>query len=261
MLRRRARATKRGHATMRAFTMILGALLAPAAASAGLVSPGQTVGLESVDLPAPGGALVATGSVPFAIDYGPSTPATGSPAYPGTLAGTLHNAVYRGTDGRLTFVYDVDLTSTADGGTAAEGSELRVGSFKGFSTDVGGALDFENLFAASRSADGATLRLASDTPGLGGPPTLVVRTDATAYDRRGSATYSAADELSTPDGSSNLYAGQATVTGLFRPTGDGTLPPATPPNAIPLPPAAYSGLGLLLAMGMIVAARRVARLA
>lgn len=246
----------------RTLATLAGTLLAPlwtlaastSAADAGLVSPGQLVTVDAFDLTPPAGALLATKSTAFSIDYAAGV---GSPAYPGALAGTLHSSVYRGGDGKLTFVYDVDLTSTGKFSGAAEGSDLRVGSFAGFATDVSGALDFEDLASASRSADGKQVRLRSDTPGLGGAPTLIVRTDATQYAADGRAGYYAADELSSPTGSSNTFFGTTAIDGVYRPASAAVPPPdGGPVNVVPLPPAAYSGLGVLLAMGMIVATRK-----
>jgi hypothetical protein len=238
----------------RTLAMILGTFLAPAAAAAGLVAPGQTAAVRSSDLTAPDGALVATTSAGFAVDY---VAAGVGPAFPAALAGTLHSSVYRGGDGRLTFVYDVDLVPATGVGGAAEGSDLRVGSFAGVATDVTGALDFEDLVLGSRSADGASVGLRSDTPGLGGPPTLVVRTDATRYDAGGRASYYAADELATPDGPAATFFGTAAIAGVYRPAaGGGGVSPGPTPHPVPLPPAAYSGLGVLLAMGLIAAFRK-----
>ena len=228
--------------------------VAPSAVDGGLVSPGQTVTVDAFDLIPPAESLLATKSTAFSIDYAATG---GSLAYPGAVAGTLHSSVYRGGDGKLTFVYDVDLTSTGKFSGAAEGSDLHVGSFAGFATDLSGALDFEDLASASRSADGKQVRLRSDTPGLGGAPTLIVRTDATKYAADGLAGYYSADELTTATGSSNTFFGSTAMNGVYRPVSAAVGPPdGGPVNVVPPPPAADSGLGVLLAMGMIAVARK-----
>ena len=240
----------------RAYVAALSLLLAPAAAVAGLVEPGQTVSLSSGDLAPVGGSKLDERSAEFAINYGSPDPANN---FDGTLRGVLRSSVYR-TGDALTFVYDVDLLNTGGLGGAAELSDLRVSAFAGLATAVNGSLDYEELIKASRSIDGDEVRLQSDTPGLGGPPVLVVRTDAVDYDASGRATFLAGDELAGPDGSSRLLTGTASLTGLLGPAADGAEPPPAgpkPPAAIPLPPAAYSGFGVMLAMALIGATRRV----
>ena len=239
----------------RAFVAALSLFLAPAAASAGLVEPGQTISLSSSDIVPIGGSKLDQKSTAFAINYGAADLAND---FDGTLRGVLHSSVYR-TGDALTFVYDVDLLGTGGVGGAAERSDFWVSAFTGISTNVNGSLDYEELIKASRSADGSQVRLQSDTPGLGGPPVLIVRTDAVAYDANGRATFLAGDELSGPDGSARLVTGTATLTGLLGPAVDGIEPPPPGPKppAIPLPPAAFSGFGVMLAMAMIRATRRV----
>lgn len=246
---------RRALPSRRALAAALALAAAPAATvSAGLVEPGQTVTLTSSDLAPLGGSKLDEASAPFTIDYGSADPATG---FDGTLRGVLRSAVYQ-TGPTLTFVYDVDLRPTDGVGGAAERSDLWVSAFAGRTTDVSGSLDYEELIKATRSADGSALRLQSDTPGLGGPPVLIVRTDATAYDTGGRATYLAGDELAGPDGSARLVTGSADLTGLLAPAGGLAEPPLPGPKppAIPLPPAAYSGFGVLLAMALIAATRR-----
>jgi len=130
-----------------------------------------------------------------------------------------------------------------------------VRSFSAFRTNASGALDFEELIAARRTADGSRISLFSDSPGLGGAPMLLVRTNATSFDAAGSATFSASDEMSLLDGSSRLVTGSATIDGVLEPMT--AMGPVTPPVSIPLPPAFFSGLGVLLAMGLIGSTRRV----
>jgi len=267
---------------MRSFSWlsIAALVLLPATpASAGLVRPGQTVNLLADNVPMPTGTLLERKSTDFTIDYGPLTVPFNDSA---KLQGTLFSAVYRGRSGRLTFVYDIDLDNNSNtlSGGAAEASELRIGSFKSFKTTVFGTMDFEQVIRGSRSRDGSQVWLTSTAPGLGGPPRMVIRTDATAYDANGHASFLAADEIPTLSGS-RMASGMANFGGMFRPITI-TAPPPPPPTAggtgsstggdtgtggtgvgsnptpspVPLPPAAYSGLGVLVAMGLIALTRR-----
>jgi hypothetical protein len=227
-------------------------------ASGGIVSPGETVvvGADGRPRPTPTGAILARSVLPFSIAYRADDGDGGSFLdFGGTATGTLTNTVLReSSTGTLTFVYDIDYgdDSAVD---ASEASVLTVSGFDGFSTDVTGLLDFEPVILASRSADGADVRLGSDDPGLGGAPTLVVRTDATAFARTGTARFFAGDELAVlgPDGPALEFAGgTAVVLGAFEPADSD--PP--PPTAIPLPPAAWSGLA---GIGAVWASRGLAR--
>ncbi|QOV87837.1 hypothetical protein [Humisphaera borealis] len=234
------------HATLSA---IVCSLILASPAAAGLISPGETVSLSSGDFGGPVGIKLAEKSSPFVIDYG-ADPVFG---FDGKLNGTLHSAVYN-VGGKLAFFYDVDLDSNNFVSGATEQSELTVLSFAGFATTVSGMLDYEEAIKASRSVDGAQIVLFSDTPGLGGPPALLVQTDATSYSESGSAVFHAGDELLTLNATKAVI-GSTTIEGAFQPTiggGSGQVPP----TAIPLPPAAYSGLGVLMAMAIIVAVRR-----
>jgi hypothetical protein len=255
-------------------SMIAVALLPAVPALAGLVRPGQSVSLTADNVPTPTGTLLDRNTTEFTIDYGPLT----SPFHDSAkLRGTLFSAVYRAESGRLTFVYDVDLQnhSSVIGG-ASEASELRIGSFKSFKTSLFGSMDFESVIRGSRSGDGSQLWLSGSAPGLGGAPRMVVRTDAMAYDANGHADFLAADEVPTLNGS-RMVSGAVSFAGVFRPTTVSALPPPlmpppppvvggepTPggngggprPSAVPLPPAAYSGVGVLVAMGLIALTRR-----
>jgi hypothetical protein len=260
----------------RAWLTILALVLLPAlSAPGGLVQPGQSVSLLASDVPTPGGTLLEKKTSAFAIDYGePAKPFS----FSGKLTGTLRSAVYSDR-GHLTFVYDIDLNGQPGISGAAEASRLSVGSFRSFKTSVFGAMDFEELVRGSRSRDGSQVWLDGTSPGMGGPPRMIVRTDATAYDANGKASFYAADEVPTLSGA-RLAAGGVNFTGIFRPvmevaapsppplpptssggpsagSGSGTGVPSAPsPTPIPLPPAAYSAIGVLLAMGLIALTRR-----
>lgn len=236
---------------MRHFAIaLLGIAALGGGASAGLVQPGQSISLNSSELLPASGIKLSQSDQPFTLDYGIKSPSIG---FDGSLTGTLHSSVYR-DNGLLTFVYDIDLNPSAVSG-AAERSDFWVRSFRGFKTDVSGALDFEELIKASRTGNGGQIRLAGDTPGLGGAPMLIVRTNARDYDAKGSASFLSSDEIPLLNGSSLIGKGEATITGVFQPVALTPLP--QPPAAIPLPPAVFSGLGVLLAMGLFFATRKV----
>jgi hypothetical protein len=240
---------------LRCFAVLLTILIAPVDVFAGLLRPGQTVGLHSSDLDVPTGTLIAQQTQPLLIDYGVKSPTIG---FDGWLRGSFHQAVYADATGRLTFLYDIDLGSPGIAG-ASEQSDLAVWSFKGVSTSVMGSLDYESIIDASRSGTGSRIRLKGNTPGLGGAPLLVVETDATDFDAEGTATYAAADEVPSLLGPSTLASGSVTLRGVYRPVAiesgnGGTVPP--PPAAIPLPPAFYSGVGLMMGMLLLAITRR-----
>ena len=232
-----------------ALVVLAGAAVAPA----GVVRPGETVVVSDLELTMPEGAVLARSVIPFAVEY----EANGGSfiEFGGTTSGVLTNTVVRDEQtGTLAFVYDVDFSGDA-GADASEASVLTVGGFAPFATDVTGTLDFETVILASRTDDAADVRLSSDDAGLGGAPKLVVRTDATDFAATGTARFFAGDELAvmTPDGFSlEFAAGTAELSGTFQPAeagggggdGDGG---ATP---IPLPPAAWSGLAALGAIGL-----------
>ena len=228
-----------------------------AGASGGIVDPGKTivVGADEELPPDPAGDVLARSVLPFSILYQADSGGTFLD-FDGEAGGTLTNTVLRdASTGTLTFVYDIDLDD--EHVDASEASVLTVRGFEGLSTDVSGLLDFEQEVLATRSADGSEVRLGSDDPGLGGAPVLVVRTDATAFARTGSVRFFAGDELPVlgPDGPALEFAGGTSVIlGTFEPAADGDPPP---PAAIPLPPAAWSGLAGIAA---ICASRGIARL-
>jgi len=219
--------------------------LTAAGAFAGMVHPGETVVINEDGLTMPEGAVLAQSVLPFSIAY--EADAGSFLDFDGNATGVLTNTVLRDEQtGTLVFVYDVDLAGEGDT-DASEASILTATGFAGFSTDVTGTLDFETVVLGSRTDDGADVKLSSDDPGLGGAPRLVVRTDATAFDDTGSAKFFAGDELAvrTPDGVSiEFAAGSAVLFGTFEPAAD-----EAPPTAIPLPPAVWSGLAGLGAMG------------
>jgi hypothetical protein len=226
-------------------------------ALAGVVEPGETVVVNGTDFVSLEGPVLATSTLSFSITYQPNGPGE-FVDFGGTVEGTLTNMVVRDTDrGTLLFVYDIDLDSAAGGDAdASDASTLTVNGFGAFHTHVDGALDFESVILASRELDGSAIKLTSDDPGLGGAPRLIVRTDATAFDATGTASFFAGDELAvrTPDGLEiELAAGTAVIGGTFRPVDAG---PAPAPNPIPLPPALWSAVVALGAAGVSKSLRR-----
>jgi hypothetical protein len=245
------------HAAQAAAASLFCALSVATQASAGVVEPGETVVLDSRELPAPAGRVLAQAVLPFSIDYEPADGVGDFLDFSGTLEGTLTSTVVRDESrGTLTFLYDVDLDrlNGADA-DASDASALIVDGFDTFTTDVAGILDREHVILASRTKDGGTVKLSSDDPGLGGAPRLVVRTDATDFAPTGTARFFAGDELPvrTPDGLEiELASGTAIVGGTFQPV-DAPPPPPTP---IPLPPAVWSGIVGLIGVGIATASRR-----
>jgi hypothetical protein len=230
--------------------------------TAGVVEPGKTVVLNERELPAPEGQVLAKSVLPFSLDYQPGGNMGDFVDFSGTAEGTLTSTVVReqGRGGLLTFLYDIDLNDDANVGIdASADAALTVDSFRSFTTDVAGALDRERSILASRTGDGAGVKISSDDPnvGMAGAPRLIVRTDATDFDRDGTARFFATDELAvrTPDGLKvDLASGTVIVGGTFQPVDDVMPPvqspdpePPTPPAAIPLPPGIGMGLvGLVL---------------
>jgi hypothetical protein len=88
------------------------------------------------------------------------------------------------------------------------------------------------VFGVTRSADGSTLT-GREGEGLGEPPLLIVRTNATAFDQAGAARFTAGDEflVMDDDGIDQVYLqDDAAFTGLFRPV---VPEPATAALAVP----------------------------
>jgi hypothetical protein len=220
------------------------ALLFTAASFAGVaVSPGETVALTGDDSITPAGAVVAQTTELFTIDYHDSTGGIGEFVnFSGKVEGALTSTVVRETGtNKLAFIYDIDLDDH-EGAAARAASAFTVNDFNTFISNVDGLLDHETAIVASRSSDGGSIQLASDDPGLGGAPRLVVRTDATDFASTGSAKFFAGDEfaVATPDGTqTQLAAGSVIIPGIFRPVEESSVTP------IPLPPAGWIALGTL----------------
>lgn len=208
--------------------------LAARPAAAGVIAPGESVLLPAADFAEPRGVLVAEQAIPFALPYRSNTGVSG-----GTISGQLDGSVYQDPfDGTLTFAYSV-LVSDA----GVRGSRLVVDGFGGAGADVSGRLTGASAaFFSALGTDGGSVEIANPPGVPGGPPILVVRTTATAFDAGGTANvWIDLDRL--PAGT-----GEGDVGGVFRPAGG--------PVAVPLPPAAFSAAGVALAGGLIALARR-----
>jgi len=242
------------HAPLRAMALaFVGSwLLAAAAAHGALVAPGETVRLRSAEFRMPVGQVLAEEAAPFflvleAEGYAPPT------AVPGTLTSTV---LRERATGRLTFAYAINFAGQDNEGRGGgtQHSRLSITGFESFRTDLAASLAFEPDFVGSRSGDGSTLTVESDTPGEGGSPTLLVRTDATDFDAGGVLQFAASDPFLLPgpvEGSgaaggmvSVLASGDVEMSGVFRPATDAR------PAPVPLPPALFSGIVTLIACAL-----------
>jgi hypothetical protein len=215
--------------------------------------PGQTVPLFSSGFQMPAGQVVAEDDTPFFIvleaqGYGPPT------AVPGTLTSTV---VRDDVTGMLSFVYAINFAGLDEesSGGATQSSILSLTGFGSVKTELAAKLAFEEQFVGSRSRDGRTLKVWSDTPGEGGSPTLLVRTDAKDFDAGGVLQFSAADPFLLPglverpgaagEMTSVVATGDVEMSGVFRPLA------GTGPHAVPLPPAVFTGVGTVLAYALL----------
>ena len=195
---------------------------APAPAWAVELAPGQGTQITPEDGPLilPTGPRLAQQVVPFDLDFSQPGDEGGLSDLRGT--GTLTGSVYGdpGTGG-LVFVYDVDTDDASFSGAEPGGefSRLVVAGFTGFRTDVTGNASSggDPLANLARSANGDTLR-AEYGEGLGGPPLLLIATDATAFDAGGTANFTARDEfLVTPQNDVVIRERTVQLAGVYRP--------------------------------------------
>jgi len=212
---------------------------------AGVLAPGQSMTIATSDFAEPTGVLVAEQALPFSLRY---TPVVTSAA-PGEMGGgTLFGSVYRDPfDQTLTFAYNAVLADASPIGA----SWLLVDGFRGLQTDVTARLPGADAARVSRLADPLPgIEAASYAGPLGGTPLLVIKTNATAFDASGTASFGA----DFPAGIAPFpLAGTAEIPGVFQPAG-----PA--PAAAPLPPAlATSVAGFLACAAASVLCRRGVR--
>jgi hypothetical protein len=137
---------------------------------AAVLFPGATIAAASSSFSI-GGSLLGSVTTPFSV---------------GTLSGTLISDVYSASSsnpfGGLTFTYSLSVNPSS----ADSSSELTVGSFRGFATDVSYQLSDSQVAPAffSRNGLGDTFRSTwlpnTINPGQMGA-LVVVQTDATAF--------------------------------------------------------------------------------
>jgi hypothetical protein len=235
---------------------LAGLLCGAATSKAGFVSvaPGQSSLLAGSAYQPPAGDVVAQQSMPFAAHYQPDGTFVD---FSGVATGQFDDQVLRDPKtGELTFVYEIELNN--EGYTSAsQGSELTLNGYGPYQTNVAGQLQFEPTAPVQRSANGSSLSFYANSPGLGGPPELAVKTNSTRFDANGTLTYSLADlfQVNGPHGQElGPVWGTVTFKSAFRPIG----PAATGGTAVavPLPPAFYTGLGIMMACGVITLGRR-----
>lgn len=233
-------------------SLIACGLLGTATANASLVGPGETVTFTDIqDFVVPPGTLLAQSTKTFTIDFKDEN---GDLLESGD--GTLHSQVLRRDDGKLTFVYNFEVLGPGGGGPIGEeGGDAKVSAFGGFSTDVSGIFQHGGspFPVISRSNDGDTITFGG--AGGGAPtasaPLIVIGTDATKFDAKGHASITGIDEFGG-EVVHTIGSGTADVSGTFQPIRDGG------PVTVPLPPAAYPGLGMVgLVVGATLRRRRL----
>ena len=149
----------------------------------------------------------------------------------------------------------MDYAGGDDFSGAKQASSLATDHFTGFSTDVTGMLADEPSVLGFREAMGGVVGIKSDTPGDASRSVLAIRTNATDFNSGGKAMFDVADLVlvPSPDGPiADLQMGLASIDGTFQPAGR----PNGPPTGVPLPPAVFTGLGMLLGGGLIARIRR-----
>jgi len=235
---------------------LTGLLCGATAAKAGFVpiAPGHSSVLSGSAYQPPVGIVVAQQSTPFTAYYHPIGTFID---FSGVATGQLDDQVLSDPKtGALTFVYEIELNN--EGYTSAsQGSELTVSGYGPYQTSVAGRLQFEPTGPVQRSANGSSLSFYADRSGLGGPPELAVKTNATRFDANGATTFSLADvfQVNGPHGQElDTVWGTVSFKNTFRPIS----PAATggTPVAVPLPPAFYTGLVIMMACGVITLVRR-----
>jgi hypothetical protein len=208
---------------------------------AGSVPPGGSINFPNdQEFVPPTGDLLASDSRTIAITY------VAPPGF--TFDEDNHTQVQFKSEvrrdpatGKLSFLYQLDAVEEFH--TGKEGASATYHSFAGFATDVTGDHKNQDL-DVSRSADGSTFDLDGGGMGQGRPPTFAVATDATDFDRNGSFTLTLFDEffLAKPGEPGNQIlgaAGTVQVDSVFEPAAAG-------PTPIPLAPAAWGGLILMM---------------
>lgn len=132
---------------------------------------------------APAGTLELSGSLPFSLTFTRTFPTP----FTHTASGNVAYSVYRHPDNTLSFRYDVNHTG---GNTIINHFTAR--DFAGFSTNTAVLFSFlpsgDAPDSALRSFDGNSLQYFWDLGLSGSGRTFFVKTDATSFDTRGTAT-------------------------------------------------------------------------
>jgi hypothetical protein len=244
-----------------AFTMTC---VSAAAVRAAVVPPGGSFVTDGQDFVAPTGDMVASDTRTVAFDYDLGEFTQGSD--PVHFERQFTSQVLRDpATQRLTFVYRfLEVPGERDHGI--EGGSFNVQSFLNFTTDV----STDGGWTINRSADGSNIAAESLGQGNGQIPYFVIATDATEFDTNGSLALSAEDEFNVidPADQSSLVAvltANISLTGTFQPIVDGGNGGGGGGGgggtAIPLPPAAWTGLLALVVGGAAAKAQQFLRCA
>jgi hypothetical protein len=238
--------TRRRHQVLKNRIAVAGCVAAVCVFStslrAGVVGPGERwsgFSLERTLFPLPPadqwqGELLAERSESFDFVSDPFPTGEDTSFTRGTFASRVHRDLQTGG---LAFVYVLDQTRSVG---INDLDRLIIGSFESFDTDV---YFTSRDIIVTRSSDGATLDFDLDIENL--EVTVLVRSDATAFDANGSLFLEMQFPPSGPTRTETFAA--------FQPAADGGGPG---PNPIPLPPAAWSALFALCGLGAFQGLRR-----
>ena len=212
---------------------------------AGPIAPGETRSGEEylffdVNDPRFAGDTVFSSTTPFEVVYEQED---GSDA--NFIRGTFTHLVIRESTGRLAFHYRLQETQQVGG--AIDFENLFVDGFAGFDLDVFSDQDSESG-EVSRSADGDVLDFVGQEEPFSG--NFVVRTNATAFEEGADISVLARAQTGDPIGGIDrtLVLGPTAV-----PAADDGGPG---PNPIPLPPAAWAALATMGGFGAVKRLRR-----
>jgi hypothetical protein len=218
------------------------------------VDPGGSVSVTGDTFVAPTGDVVDSSSQTVTLSY------ILDPVAPEPVATdfniTFNSQVLRDpATNRLTFVYGLEETPDTLPELLNEQLSLSFTNFTGFTTDVtaNGSLD------VNRSADGGTIQATSTSGAEVILPTIVIATDATAYNANGSMEGTVVGDLLVTDGGPININTPFALSGTFQPAQDDVEPPPPPPpppGVIPLPAGVWFGLVALAGGG---AAKRYRR--
>lgn len=216
------------------------------------VAPGGTVSIDPfIKFVPPSGTVISEMTKKFTMDFSDDNGLVHIPAN-----GTFLTQVLRRDDGKLTFLYDLDVLTASGSNIGEEGGNTKYSAFGDFTTVVSGKYqDGGNPGPViSRSSDGNTLTFAGAGGGepTANSPLLVVETNATNFDSEGHTSLTWFDETGNPDTQNGPgligVKGTAELSGVFEPVHE------SGPVAVPLPSAAYGGLAML--SGIVVTSLR-----